>query len=103
MAEWVKVAQAGEIQEGHVKTVLAKEQRLALAHLAGGTYHAIEDRCTHDNGPLGAGELVDDWVECPRHGARFNVKSGQPVTLPAVLPVKSFQVKVVGNDILVEL
>ena len=103
MAEWVKVAQAAEIPEGRVKTVLAKGQRLALAHLAGGAYHAIEDRCTHDNGPLGAGELVEYLVECPRHGARFNVKNGQPVTLPAVIPVKSFQVKVVGNDVLVEL
>ena len=103
MAEWVKVAQVGEIPEGRVKTVLAKGQRLALAHLVGGTYHAIEDRCTHDNGPLGEGALVEDQVECPRHGARFNMKTGQPVTLPAVIPVISFRVKVVGNDILVEL
>ncbi len=103
MAEWVKVAQTGEIPEGRVKTVEAKGRHLALAHLIGGAYHAIEDRCTHDNGPLGEGELVDDLVECPRHGARFNVKTGQPVTLPAVIPVKGFQVKVVGNEILVEL
>ena len=103
MAEWVKVAHVTEVAEGHVKTVLAKGQRLALAHLADGSYHVIEDRCTHDNGPLGAGELVDDLVECPRHGARFNVKSGQPVTLPAVVPVKSFQVKVTGEDVFVKI
>ncbi len=102
MSEWVKVAQVGEIPEGRIKVVTAKGQRLALANV-GGSYHAVEDLCTHDGGPLGEGELVGDQVECPRHGARFNVKSGAAVTLPAIVPVKTFPVKVSGNDVLIEL
>ena len=102
MSEWVKVAQVGEIPEGRIKVVTAKGIRLALANV-GGSYHAVEDLCTHDGGPLGEGELVGDQVECPRHGARFNVKSGAAVTLPAIVPVKTFPVKVSGNDILIEL
>ena len=96
------MAQTSDVPDGRVKVVTAKETRLALANV-GGTYYAVEDRCTHDGGPLGEGELVGDQVECPRHGARFDVKSGAAVTLPAVVPVKSFQVKVNGNDILIEL
>ncbi len=102
MSEWVKVAQEGDVPPGQVKVVEAKGKSLALANVDG-SYFAVEDLCTHDGGPLGEGELVGDLVECPRHGARFNVQSGQAVTLPAVLPVKSFKVKVVDNNILVEI
>ena len=102
MSEWVKVANSADIPPGQVKVVQAKSQRLALANV-GGEYFAIQDLCTHDDGPLGEGEVVDQAVECPRHGARFDLKTGQPVTLPAVIPVKTFQVKTAGNDILVEI
>ncbi len=102
MAQWVKVAQVGEIPEGQVKVAEIQGRRLVLACLGSG-YYAIDDRCTHDDGPLGEGELVGDLVECPRHGARFNVKTGQAVTLPAVVPVKNFPVKVVDNQVLVEI
>jgi 3-phenylpropionate/trans-cinnamate dioxygenase ferredoxin subunit len=102
MSEWVAVAKVSDVPEGRVKVVEAKGRRFALANV-GGSYHAIEDLCTHDGGPLGEGTLVGDQVECPRHGARFNVKTGEAVTLPAVVPVKNFQVKVNGNDILIEL
>ena len=102
MAEWVKIAKAGEIPEGQVKVVLAHNQRLALANVHG-EYFAVQDLCTHDNGPLGEGELIGDMVECPRHGARFNVKTGDAVTLPAVVPVKTFPVKVTGGEISVQI
>src|SRR5689334_23721671 len=59
-----------------------------------GEYLAIEDRCSHDNGPLAEGRLVRCQVECPRHGARFDLKSGRPASLPAVRPVKAFSVSV---------
>jgi 3-phenylpropionate/trans-cinnamate dioxygenase ferredoxin subunit len=102
VAEWLKVAQVGQIPEGQVKVVQAKDQRLAVA-CVGGSYFALQDLCTHDDGPLGEGQMWGELVECPRHGARFNVKTGQAVTLPAVLPVKTFPVKVTGEDILVEV
>lgn len=102
MAEWVTVAQVADLPVGKVKVVEAAGQRLALAHLEG-QFFAVQDLCTHDDGPLGEGELLGEEIECPRHGARFNVKSGQVVTLPAVLPVKTFPTKVVGNQVQVQL
>ena len=66
-------------------------------------YYAIDDVCTHDGGPLDQGEVFDNEIECPRHGARFDVRTGKALTLPAVVPVKSYPVKVEGNDILVEV
>lgn len=101
MAEWVKVARQDEVAEGHAKVVVAGDQRIALARV-GGTFYAMEDTCSHDGGPLGEGELFDSLLECPRHGARFDVKTGQPVTLPAVIPVKTFPVKVTGEDVYVQ-
>lgn len=102
MPDWIKVAQENQIPSGQVKVVEAQGKRLALAHVED-RYYALEDLCTHDDGPLGEGELIGDLVECPRHGARFDVKTGQPVTLPAVIPVKTFPVKVEGKDIFVEM
>lgn len=102
MAEWVKVARTGEVAEGRAKVVEANGQKLALAH-AGGEYFVLEDLCTHDGGPLGEGELFGDLIECPRHGARFSVRTGQAVTLPAVLGVKTYPVKIAGEDILVQV
>ena len=102
MSDWVKVAQVGEVAEGRVRAVEAKGQRLVVARV-GEAYFAVQDLCTHDNGPLGEGELFGDLIECPRHGARFDVKTGQAVTLPAVIPVKTFPIKVTGNAIFVEV
>ena len=102
MAEWLKVAQTQEVPEGQVRVVEAKGQKLALSRV-GGELFAVQDLCTHDNGPLGEGTLDGDLIECPRHGARFSVKTGQPVTLPAVLPVKTYPVRVTGIEIFVQV
>jgi len=102
MGEWIQAAKIGDLPEGQVRVVEAKGRRLALSHTKDG-YYAVEDLCTHDNGPLGEGTLWEEEIECPRHGARFNVKTGQAVTLPAILPVKTFPVKVTGGEIFVEI
>ena len=102
MGEWIQVARTGDLPEGRVKVVETKGRRLALSHTADGFY-AVEDLCTHDDGPLGEGTLFGEEIECPRHGARFNIKTGQAVTLPAVLPVKTFPVKVTGDQIFVQI
>jgi 3-phenylpropionate/trans-cinnamate dioxygenase ferredoxin subunit len=59
--------------------------------------------CTHDGGPLDQGELDGELVECPRHGALFDVTTGQPRTLPATRPVKTYAVTVEGDDVRVEI
>jgi 3-phenylpropionate/trans-cinnamate dioxygenase ferredoxin subunit len=67
-----------------------------------GEFYAIDDVCTHDGGPLGEGELDGEQIECPRHGARFDVRTGKAVTFPAVHPVGTWPVKVEVKDVLVE-
>ena len=68
-----------------------------------GQYYCIDDVCTHDGGPLGEGELIEDQIECPRHGALFDVKSGRAVTLPAVVPVDTYPVRVEGGEVQVKV
>lgn len=65
----------------------------------GGNFFAIADVCTHDDGPLGDGEIDGHEVICPRHGARFDVRTGKAETLPAVLDIPSYPVRVVDQEI----
>ena len=71
----------------------------------GGQYCAIEDVCTHDGGPLGEGELVQGenqqacQIECPRHGARFDVRTGRALSLPAVVPIPVYAVEIDGETV----
>jgi 3-phenylpropionate/trans-cinnamate dioxygenase ferredoxin subunit len=71
---------------------------IVLFNVAGG-FFAIGDVCTHDDGPLGEGELEDYHVICPRHGARFDVRTGEATHLPAVRPTHSYPVRVVDGMI----
>lgn len=68
-----------------------------------GSFYAIEDVCTHDGGILDQGTLEGRCIVCPRHGARFDVETGAALTLPAVLPVQTFQVSVEGDVVSVDL
>ena len=95
---FVTVAKVGEIAEGGRKIVRIEDQTVAVFHLDGG-YYAIEDVCTHDGGPIGEGSLEGDIVECPRHGAKFNVKTGAVVAFPATSPVPTYAVRVRGDEI----
>ena len=102
MAEWVKVGETGDWapEPGQVKVIMPRGDRIALCNVDG-DFYAIDDVCTHDGGPLDQGEVFDDQIECPRHGARFDVRTGRALTLPAYLPVDTFDVRV--EDGLVKL
>jgi 3-phenylpropionate/trans-cinnamate dioxygenase ferredoxin subunit len=71
----------------------------------GGTLYAIEDRCSHDDGPLAEGEFDPNecTVECPRHGSLFDLKTGKPLTLPAYVPVDTFSVIIEDEKIKLEV
>ena len=101
-AQLVDVAAVGEIPEGQVKVAVANGTRIALCNY-GGTIYAIDDVCTHDGGSLDQGELIDNEIECPRHGARFDVTTGFVTRLPAVRPVRSYPVQVRDGRIFVEV
>lgn len=102
MAPFVPTVAASEIPPGQVKIVEVQGRKIALCNVEG-TFHAIEDRCSHDNGPLGEGSLRGALLECPRHGARFDVTTGRPITLPAVVPVARYPVKVEQGRLVVEV
>lgn len=99
---FVEAARVSDVAPGQVKVVEIEGEDVALCNVDGQIY-AIADVCTHDDGPLGEGCLRGDEIECPRHGARFNVRSGQALSLPAVVPVPTFKVKIVQEHIFVDL
>ena len=102
MSRWVRVAAVADVPSGQVKTVQVEGKALALCHAADGWY-AVDDLCTHDDGPLGEGLLDGHQIECPRHGARFDVRTGAVTCLPAVMPIRAYGVRVQGTDVLVDL
>ena len=102
MAEtWVEVPGAGEVAEGFVRTFLVDGFPLALARAAGRLY-AVEDRCSHDDGPLGEGKMDGCEVVCPRHGARFDVRDGRATRMPAATPIHAVPVKEEGGKAFVD-
>ena len=98
-----KIGTKSDIPAGTVKVFEVNGRSLAVANLDGAEFYAIDNLCTHDNGPLGEGTLEGSQVECPRHGARFDVKTGAVKALPAVRPVRTYPVQVQGDDIAVEV
>lgn len=93
MGEWVNVAPAKDFGPGTSRRVEIDDVTIAVFNL-GGDYHAIEDVCTHDYSPLGDGDVEGDEIICPRHGARFNIKTGDALTAPAYEPLATFPVRV---------
>ena len=102
MAEFVSVGQSDEVAPGQAKAYEVDGRSIAVCNVDG-TYYAIDDVCTHDGGPLDQGQLDGTQIECPRHGARFDVTTGRALTLPAVMPVQSYPVRIEGEAIEVEL
>jgi 3-phenylpropionate/trans-cinnamate dioxygenase ferredoxin component len=101
MSEFVRVAAVADLPPGERLIVDFDEETVAIFNVDG-DYYCIADVCTHDGGPVAEGEIEDHQIECPRHGARFDLRTGAALCLPAVTPVATFQVKVEGGDIYVE-
>ena len=102
MSDFIKVAQTSDIPAGRAKVVVVGDRRIALCNVDG-QFFAIDDLCTHDGGPLDQGELEGEVIECPRHGARFSVRTGKVLALPAVKPLNAYPLKVEGSEIRVAL
>ena len=102
MGELIKIATVGEIPPNSSKLVEVDFVRIAVFNLDG-QFYAIEDVCTHDGGPLVEGKIVNGHeVECPRHGARFDIRTGQALSLPAFMPTTAYEVHTQGQDLLIE-
>ena len=101
MAEvgYVKVAQLDELSPGEMMVVEVGDDRILLANVEGNV-HAIDDICSHAYASLSEGDLSGQEVECPLHGAAFDLVSGAPVTPPATENVKVYELRIKGQDIL---
>ncbi len=102
MSDFVKVAETSDIPAGRVKVVVVGDRRIALCNVDG-QFFAIDDLCTHDGGALDQGELQGDVIECPRHGARFSVRTGKVLALPAVKALDTYPLTLEGSEIRVAL
>jgi 3-phenylpropionate/trans-cinnamate dioxygenase ferredoxin subunit len=104
LTETLTVCRADELPEGEMRLVEADGEKIGVFN-CGGEILAIEDRCSHDDGPLAEGEFDAETctVECPRHGSLFDIRSGRPKTLPAYVPVRTFAGRVEDGEVKLEV
>ena len=100
--EWARVAAAEDVPPNCLHTVQTDAGPVVLANVDGRIY-ALEDRCSHQDYPLSAGDVEDGQIECAFHGARFDVCTGRATRLPAITPVRTFDVEVRGDGIYLNL
>lgn len=93
MADWTNVARAEELPPGSCRMIDLDDTQIAVFNV-GGEFFAIENVCTHDGGVLAGGEVKDDEIICPRHGAHFSIRTGAALSPPAYEPVATFPVRV---------
>lgn len=99
---WLEIGSSEAIPEGEARTFAVEGTRIALAR-AGGKLYAVQDLCTHDDGPLGEGCLDGHAIQCPRHGARFDIRTGAVLSMPAIVPIGTFEVTEQGEVIRVAI
>jgi metal-sulfur cluster biosynthetic enzyme/nitrite reductase/ring-hydroxylating ferredoxin subunit len=102
MPEFVRVIDVAEVPDPGKTLVEVEGEMVAVFHV-GGTFYALDDVCTHDGGPLADGELRDHKIACPRHGAKFDIRTGAALTMPAVRATRAHDVKVEGDGVWVRL
>jgi 3-phenylpropionate/trans-cinnamate dioxygenase ferredoxin component len=98
MAEFITVATTDELKPGERMVVEVKDRYIAIFNVDG-KYYAIADLCTHDDGPLAEGELNGIVIECPRHGAQFDITTGKVLRFPAITPIPRYDVRVTDGEI----
>jgi 3-phenylpropionate/trans-cinnamate dioxygenase ferredoxin subunit len=101
----ITVCKLEELPEGEMRLVEADGLKIGVFHCPGGELRAIEDRCSHDDGPLAEGEFDPSscTVECPRHGSLFDLRTGRPKSLPAYRPVDTYDVRIDADEVKLEL
>jgi 3-phenylpropionate/trans-cinnamate dioxygenase ferredoxin subunit len=104
MSDFVPVAKTSDVPDPG-KTLVEVGERLVVLIHAAGHWYALDDVCTHDGGPLSEGplETKDHAIVCPRHGAKFDFRTGAALTMPATKPTASHEVNVEGDQVYVRL
>ena len=102
MSDFVAVANTSDVPDPGSLLVEVEERLLVLIH-AGGSFYALDDVCTHDGGPLSEGPVDNEAIACPRHGAKFDIRTGAALTMPATRPTAVHEVKVEDDQVFVKL
>ncbi len=101
IGEWIEVARVDAVPEGTGLRVEIDEDPVAIWNVEGDLY-ATADTCTHEEASLTEGDLWEEVIECPLHGAQFDVRTGQVLTLPAIFPLRTYPIRVQDGVIYVE-
>lgn len=96
--EYIEITPTEDVPEGERIFIEVKGKSIVIFNLAGKLF-AIGDICSHDNGPVGDGEIEETEIICPRHGARFDIRTGKATSLPAVVDIPAYPVRVVDGMI----
>ncbi|MCH7495633.1 MAG: non-heme iron oxygenase ferredoxin subunit [Candidatus Marinimicrobia bacterium] len=97
-----RVGGINEIPVGSMHSFEINGKKIAVCNVSG-LFHAIEDVCTHDGAPLDQGTIEGNLITCPRHGAIFDVTTGEAVGMPAVIPVKTFEIEIEDDVIYIDI
>lgn len=96
--KWITIAKTDALKPGQYKSFQVEGELIAVFNL-NGRYYAIGDVCTHDGGILTGGSVEGKVITCPRHGAQFDITSGEVLRMPAFAPVPTYEVRTEGNDL----
>ena len=102
MSEFVHITTVADVPDGSKQYYEIEDRLIVLFHVDG-QFHCLDDVCTHDGGPLGEGQLTGHQIACPRHGAKFDIRTGKAVTMPATEGTVVHEVKVEGDRVLVRI
>lgn len=99
---WLPAVAPEEVPEGEARRVLLRGRPVALCRVEGHLY-AVDDTCSHEEASLSQGRLVGETIQCPKHGSRFSLRTGKPLSLPAYRPIRTYAVEERDGRIYVEL
>ena len=102
MSDFVPVCKVGDIADPGKQIVEVGDRDVVLFHV-NGRFYALDDVCTHDGGPLGEGSLEGHTIVCPRHGAKFDIRDGRVLSMPATVGTPAHEVKVEGDEVFVKI
>ncbi len=102
MSDFVRVCKVGDVADPGKQIFDLGERYIVLFHVEG-QFYALDDLCTHDGGPLGEGTLEGLTIACPRHGAKFDIRDGRVLCMPATSGTPAHEVKVEGDEVFVKI
>lgn len=101
-AKYQKLCTVNELEENKLIVVETEGENILVTKI-NGEFYAVENNCTHENLPLNGGEIYQGQIQCPHHGARFDLKTGKATQFPAVVELKTYEIKIENDDVLVVL